>query len=407
MQLSHFHQKAGLQPGQRDETRAVQLRQLVNVMRRAPGRGTNLDELGGGAESTLDLESMWLIEGLRKTGASSMESELTAQYDVLERHELIRNAMEVIDKRFPENHEMLRLKDTLSKMLAGLKDRNPDALAKGLQSLTDFQATLQAMNLLSKDRNPKHDPAALQQLRTMFGDKSAGREPITPIKLAMSLQEKFGSDNFVSAMASLRSKMAAGFRANPATSAGPRLWLSLSDAAAFNVVQSSVAIAGELRRDLPLRAGLMPKETLIATTLAFLGIGEPGGSRAERVVEKIVNGMNASMLQLMQAYMLVSQAVQRLPVAIWQQGNMQQRLDFLDEMRRLAIEKSSAVPSLASPEDELLEKWLREEYRRNKREKDDENSDDAESSRVGSIEGRQQQGDRDERRSKNNMAKEE
>jgi hypothetical protein len=178
---------------------------------------------------------------------------------------------------------------------------------------------------------------------------------LTPMGLAKSLMDRFGADNFIGALGGLRSKMAAEFRTRPADRAGPRLWLSLTDAASFNVVQSSFALAGDLRRDLSEQAKLVGKASQAETALALLGATEQGRGRADTLVGQIADSKALTELQQMHLYRLTGQAVEKMPMTAWPKDSAQ-RMNLLGELRTLVSDLCEKMPRAATTEAQLEQK---------------------------------------------------
>ena len=373
--LAEFNERAGVRHRQHGQHAglALQQRRLLPAPRRPPSRPAQNAGSAAGAGGVDDLHAAGtdVIDALRRGGKSELEDMLAGEYDALERHALLRNARAQVDAGDLSETEKDALKNSLNGMMSDLMDTHGDVIRMGLKDAGRFEAAVDDMDALSQAADGNRDPDSLRTLRALYGAKGQGRHDaaLTPLALAKTLQDKFGVASFSRALDDLRSKMARDFRANPAI-AGPRLWLSLSDAASFNAVQSGFAIAGELRRDLSERAGILLAPDQAATAMALLGVAELGVTRGDAFIWHLVDSKNSPLLKRMQLYVLVRQAVEKLPIALWQAEALPQRMKLLDELRALAVALSGEEPYPVADEAALQRQLRGKVHRQGKRDQE-------------------------------------
>lgn len=286
--------------------------------------------------------------------------DLESRYDALALHTLLRSAQTLIEESDIDPAEKEQLKAHLDGMQSRLMSEHGDAIRTGLQDAETFENSLNAMDTLAQRAAQSHDPNALRDLRSQYGAKGNSKleTPFTPLALAKTLQEKFGSENFSVALANMRTAFSSDMRSRSDNGMSARMWLSLSDVACFNAIQSCYAIAGELRRDLVKRTQIAPKDTQAFTTVALLRVCEPGGAKADVLAGQIFDRKGLDALEQSLAYMLIRQAVSRLALTMWAPDQLVQRLQLLDELRALMRGAQSNLDKSYLPE-EQLERSLR------------------------------------------------
>lgn len=388
--LAEFNTRAGVEQKQHGHHVEVTLqRRLVAVSRRGPPRAGQHSNSTNQASDDLHAAGVDVVDALRSGSKAELADMLEGDYDALERHALLRDARAQIDSGDLSEAEKDRLKEDLNGMMSDLMDSHGDVIRTGLKSASEFESAASEMDALARNNDANHDPDSLLALRAQYGAKGEGRvdAPLTPMALAKSLQNKFGVEHFSQALGNLRSKMSVDLRSSSARDSGPRLWLSLSDAAAFNAVQSSFSIAGDLRRDLSERGSITLKVNQAGTAVALLGVAELGVSCAEAFIDHLVDSKDSSALRNIQLYMLVRQAVEKLSITMWRPEMLHQRMTLLDELRALASLQCGQVR--VSPEDDSdlqLEQQLRTKVQR-KKERSNGNDNDNESDRGSDSDG--------------------
>lgn len=374
--VGDFNDRAGVKPGGQARHNRVSLAERLG--QRKPGRlpmrrTSNATHLNAAdSDEHLDAASSDVLGALHSGGRSDLEDRLADSYDALERHALLRYARAKVDESDFSPTEKERLKNDLKGMLDELMDKHGDVIRAGLENKEAFESALGKMDALSAGSKAEDHTGSLTELRALYGSRSPGKTEmgLTPMGLAKSLVERFGAANFIGALGGLRSKMAADFRTRPADRPGPRLWLSLTDASSFNVVQTSFALAGDLRRDLSARAKVVGKANQAETALALLGATEPGRGRADPLVAHIADSKLLDALQQMYLYRLTGQAVEKMPMTAWPKDSAQ-RANLLDELRTLASDVCDKMPRAATAAEQLEQKMRGTVLGKRKRGQDD------------------------------------
>ncbi len=386
VEMSEFNQRAGVHQLLRNyylSQRMVPLsqRRLSGALRRASESAKNTISISGELESVAGK----VIEDLQNSGRSELEARLTASYDVLERHTLLRAAMSQLSDKDLSSEEEDRLKGTLEEMLDQLMKTDGDAIREGLKGAEAFEITLEAMEEFEQKNGETHVPNTLSALRSLYNNKS-GRsggmeEPLAPLALAKELLSRFGPENFSSSLLTLRSRMAVDLRSARAIDTGPRLWLSLSDAASFNALQSCFAIAGDFRRNLSERAAITPGGNQVDTALVLLAL--PGSSeQAERLANKMIVQKQMKPLQRIQMFMLIRHAVESLSISMWDPRLFQQRQALLTDLRAATFAISDKLVRSVSREKELEQQLREERDRKRKRNRNGEEEEEEDGDEV-------------------------
>ncbi|PFH10307.1 hypothetical protein BCF11_2725 [Collimonas sp. PA-H2] len=317
---------------------------LANAARR--GRSNGLQQSGkkdGEHDPHLHAASLEALEQLQRGGEAAMDTYLLSQFDVLERHSLLRHAIGISDGKDQE---------VLERAMDRLLEQHGDAIEVGLGHAAEFQTALHLMDSRAAENGRAHDPGALQQLRAMYGVKGKQEATLTAASLAKVLLEKFGHGNFMQALAGLRSTMAANLRAQGGD-LGPRMWLSMSDAASFNAVQSGFAIGRGLRVKLH-QAGVMPHGSDAATGVALLGVADKENADIDAFVGNIVAGAGMqTALQQVFTYKHLGDAVALLPASLWPQEKPTHRAVLLDGLTRRAADATSGLVASHDAADSL------------------------------------------------------
>ncbi len=380
VEMSEFNQRAGVHQLLLNyylSQRMVPLsqRRLSGALRRASESAKNTISISGELESVAGK----VIEDLQNSGRSELEARLTASYDVLERHTLLRAAMSQLSDKDLSSEEEDRLRGTLEEMLDQLMKTDGDAIREGLKGAEAFEITLEAMEEFEQKNGETHVPNTLSALRSLYNNKS-GRsggmeEPLAPLALAKELLSRFGPENFSSSLLTLRSRMAVDLRSARAIDTGPRLWLSLSDAASFNALQSCFAIAGDFRRNLSERAAITPGGNQVDTALVLLAL--PGSSeQAERLANKMIVQKQMKPLQRIQMFMLIRHAVESLSISMWDPRLFQQRQALLTDLRAATFAISDKLVRSVSREKELEQQLREERDRKRKRNRNGEEEEE-------------------------------
>lgn len=154
--------------------------------------------------------------------------------------------------------------------------------------------------------------------------------------------------------------MKSDLRKNPHRSIG-RYWLTMSDASAFTLVRSSVAIAEELRRDLSDQEKILVKQGAAELAVVLLTAAEAGWGKgkASHLIAQMLELKKTGSAQKARILLLVRDAMARLPPILWPQDKQQARRELLEEFTRQANQlqvNESALPT----RDEIREREWRE-----------------------------------------------
>lgn len=284
------------------------------------------------------------VSRLRKDGREAVEKDLSEEFDPLQRYALLHNAMCEVDEQDLPQTEKEDLKEQLQGMLNDLMNTHRTEIRKGLKDAHEIEAAMQMMA-----GGSAANPASLRELRFLYGAKGQGvfDSPLSPLAMAKALQQRFGATNFSSALGSLRSKMAHELRVEDHKSLNPRFWLCMSDASAFNAVQSAYAIAAELRRDLVEKAHVLPRASEAAISVGILTMVESGKSKINVLVSQVYDGKDGDPATRGRVYQQVMQAVKRLPHTMWPLDKLNVRLDLIDELSKQCV---SAYGNMPMPE---------------------------------------------------------
>jgi hypothetical protein len=373
--VGDFNERAGVKSGGQARHNRVSLgeRLLRSKARRVPSRRTAATTHLDAADSDehLDAASSDVLGALHSGERSDLEDRLADTYDALERHALLRYARAKVDESDFSPTEKERLKNDLNGMLAELMDKHGDAIRAGLKNKEAFESALGQMDALSAGSKAENHTGSLSELRALYSSRSNGKTEmgLTPMELATSLMDRFGAKNFIGALGGLQSKMTSEFRTRPER-AGPSLWLSLKDAAAFSLLQSIYALGGDLRRGISERGKFVCKGSQAETTVALLGAAEPGRGRADPLVAHIADSKPLTAMQQMLLYRLTGQAVEKMPMTAWPKDSAQ-RANLLDELRTLASNMCDKIPRAATPAEQLEQKMRGKVQRKGERDRDE------------------------------------
>lgn len=129
--------------------------------------------------------------------------------------------------------------------------------------------------------------------------------------------------------------MKSDLRNNPQRSMG-RYWLTMADSSAFTLVRSSIAAAQELRQELADQVSLPAKQGSAELAVVLLTAAESGWGKgkASQLVSQIVemNGPAQKVKGLI--YLLVRDAMAKLPLVLWPQEKQTARRELLEELTR-------------------------------------------------------------------------
>jgi len=152
--------------------------------------------------------------------------------------------------------------------------------------------------------------------------------------------------------------MRADLRKNPLRSIG-RYWLTMSDASAFMLVKSCVAIAENLQRDLSEKTQVYIKMSAPELAVILLTAAESGWGKgkANQLVAQVSEMKNPGALQRARVFKLVRDAMAQLPLTLWSQDKLPARRELLEEMTRQLQHIDGDMPISPSREETREQEW--------------------------------------------------
>jgi hypothetical protein len=154
--------------------------------------------------------------------------------------------------------------------------------------------------------------------------------------------------------------MKSDLRKNPHRSLG-RYWLTMSDASAFTLVRSSIAIAEELRLALSEQEKMLSRHGNAELAVLLLTAAEAGWgkSKVAHLVSQLVEMRKLDNISKGRVYLLIREAFARLPTILWPQEKMQMRRELLEELTRQVNLYQAEAPTVMT-RDEIRERQWRE-----------------------------------------------
>ncbi|ALU89637.1 hypothetical protein [Herbaspirillum rubrisubalbicans] len=154
--------------------------------------------------------------------------------------------------------------------------------------------------------------------------------------------------------------MKSDLRKNPHRSMG-RYWLTMSDASAFTLVRSCIAIADALRVTLAEQEKLLIRQSSAELAVVLLSAAEAGWGKGKvaHLVSQMVEVRKLDNLAKGRVYLLIRDAMARLPMILWPPEKMQMRRELLEELTRQINLYQADVPAVMT-RDEIRERQWRE-----------------------------------------------
>ena len=154
--------------------------------------------------------------------------------------------------------------------------------------------------------------------------------------------------------------MKSDLRNNPQRSLG-RYWLAMSDASAFTLVRSAIAIADVLRRDLADQAHLVTAINAAQVAVQLLTAAEHGWGKgkATHLMAQLVDLRGHDSFSRARAWLLLREAMASLPTILWAQEKLTARRELIDDIERQA-NAARAVKAPGTSKLEILEQQWRE-----------------------------------------------
>jgi len=286
------------------------------------------------------------IEELKHSGASALEGKLTRQYDALERHSLLRQA---ISQSTGED------KKALEGMLTRLEEKHGPEIAKALNKMGAMEAGLSKLG-----------GGALEKFADFYGTKPGVKNQTPPNALEMVhfLKRSVGTENVANVLSTTPTGIADDLRSR---SNGVRGWYSLRVVNEMNRSRSFLKHGKSLRSNLSEKAGVIPKSDEVDSTIALLEVTERG-SNATQFAEKFVKSDDLGSEETKnKVFKELAKTTRELP---WSADKYNLRMDLLSD---LDGKDNNSDPYLQQPKqhgaysaDKLREMYLANQYLSNK-----------------------------------------
>jgi len=126
-------------------------------------------------------------------------------------------------------------------------------------------------------------------------------------------------------------------RKNPQRSMG-RYWLAMSDASAFTLVRTSIAVADVLRRDMADQAHIVTAISAPEVAVQLLTAAEAawGKGKATHLMAQLADLRGYDCFCRARAWILLRDAMASLPTILWAQEKLTARRELIDDIERQA-----------------------------------------------------------------------
>lgn len=141
----------------------------------------------------------------------------------------------------------------------------------------------------------------------------------------------------------------------------PQFWLATSDASAFNLAQSALALSSDLRTKIAGRTRIAPAIPAadIAVLLLSAADGAWGKGMSDRIVKEIVGPAPLDSMNFAKVHLLVHSAINLLPETAWPANRMNAKYELLAELRKRGYGLQPAMPVHSIKEEIVEQEWLR------------------------------------------------
>lgn len=247
----------------------------------------------------------------------------------------------------------------LDAMQAALTARHGPAIAQGRHHADAFEGALAALHAAAPAAG---GDASLSALRRQFGAVADGGRaaPLVPTALLDILLSRAGQAGAAAALGRPPAQLHAELHQRGR--AGPRLWLSLQDAACFQLVNTSYALAGELRREVSEQAATAPLAAQDTLARLLLRLGEPDVGQAEPLLRQLADMERLTPRQRAGACGALRGVIARCPDAMWGGEALPQRKRLLDQLKEMTVEQHAALPTVSSAPADALQSRLRHDH---------------------------------------------
>jgi len=152
--------------------------------------------------------------------------------------------------------------------------------------------------------------------------------------------------------------MKSDLRNNPQRSMG-RYWLAMSDASAFTLVRSSIAIADVFRRDLADQVHIVTHISAPEVAVQLLTAAEAawGKGKATHLMAELADLRGLDCVTRARAWFLLRDAVASLPTTLWVQEKLAGRRELIDDIERQAHAARAETAPLPSKLEVQEQQW--------------------------------------------------
>jgi hypothetical protein len=314
-------------------------------------------------DSPLRTAAAELLEAL-SDGAEDGRERRHAQHDPLQQHALLQQARELLERQPDDGGgQRERLRGKIDAMQADLTARHGAAIDEGGRQAAAFEGALAALEANAPaGPGDTGDTDTLSDLRRLYGAPADGRRdaPLAPAALLDILLKRGGATGAANALGRPPAQMQDALRQRGRS--GPRLWLSLQDARCFQLVDTSYALAGELRGAISEQAEVSPRLAQGDVARLLLRLGEPETGQAGALLRQLVDTEHMTPAQRGGACRALRAVIARCPDGMWSGEPLPQRNRLLDQLRDMTIEHDAALPPAAAAPDDALQARLRRQH---------------------------------------------
>lgn len=152
--------------------------------------------------------------------------------------------------------------------------------------------------------------------------------------------------------------MRSDLRKNPLRSMG-RYWLTMADSAAFTLVSTAISVAEELRRELADQVGLPARHGSAELAVVLLTAAEAGWGKgkAAQLVSQLVDMAGPAQAFRGRIYLLVRNAMAKLPLVLWAQDKHSARRELIEELTRQMNHFQAEATTYPSREELQEQAW--------------------------------------------------
>lgn len=140
----------------------------------------------------------------------------------------------------------------------------------------------------------------------------------------------------------------------------PKLWLIMSDSAAFKLAESALALASQLRTDIANQTRIAPAIPAadIAVLMLSAANGAWGKGMSDRITKEVVGPAQINSLNLAKIHLLVHRSMDLLPDTAWAANRLNAKYELLAELRKKGYGLQPAMPTHPIKEERVEQKWL-------------------------------------------------